>query len=137
MKRKRRLKMEKNITITEKEIIETFVATIESVEDVCNKTTSGNVSHNIATIKGKCRTMLQFYKEFPANPWHSVADGEIPLSYVDCLFAHGEGQVDRGYMLDCECVLFPDGSTMIDIEDVKCWMEIPPIPEERDEITKI
>lgn len=115
---------------TEKEIIETFIATIESIEEVCNKTTSGNVSHNIATIKGKCRSILQFHKEFSANPWHSIADGDEPLSYVDCLFSYGEGLIDKGFMLDNRCVhLDGEFSPMLDIEDVKFWMEIPSIPE--------
>lgn len=64
---------------TQKEIDEAFVATIESILQICEKITTGNVSHNIATIKGKCREMMQFYHEFPANPWHSVADGDLPL----------------------------------------------------------
>ena len=64
--------------VNQKEIDETFVATIESILQICDKTTSGNVSHNIATIKCKCRDMLQFYKENPVNPWHSVADGDFP-----------------------------------------------------------
>lgn len=64
--------------VNQKEIDETFVATIESILQICDKTTSGNVSHNIATIKCKCRDMLQFYKNCPANGWHSVADGDFP-----------------------------------------------------------
>ena len=65
--------------VYQKEIDEAFVATIESILQICEKTTSGNVSHNIATIKCKCRDMLQFYKNHPANSWHSVADGDFPL----------------------------------------------------------
>lgn len=63
---------------TQKEIDEAFIATLEGILNICDKTTSGNVSHNIATIKGKCRNMLQFYEEFPVSPWHSVADGDLP-----------------------------------------------------------
>ena len=47
-----------------KEMNETFIATLESISKVCNSTTSGNVSHNIATIKYKCRDMLQFYNKY-------------------------------------------------------------------------
>ena len=47
-----------------KEMDETFIATLESISQVCDKTTSGNVSHNIATIKCKCRDMLQFYNKY-------------------------------------------------------------------------
>lgn len=122
--------MEKNITTTEKEIIETFVATIESIEGVCNKTTSGNVSHNIATIKGKCRTMLQFYKEFPANPWHFVADGDLPPENIDCLFVYDHNLIDKGYMSEDKYIsLDGEFSPNIDIEDIKYWMEIPELPK--------
>lgn len=47
-----------------KEMNETFIATLESISKVCDSTTSGNVSHNIATIKCKCREMLQFYNKY-------------------------------------------------------------------------
>ena len=47
-----------------KEMDETFIATLESISQVCDRTTSGNVSHNIATIKCKCREMLQFYNKY-------------------------------------------------------------------------
>lgn len=47
-----------------KEMDETFIATLESISQVCDRTTSGNVSHNIATIKCKCRDMLQFYNKY-------------------------------------------------------------------------
>lgn len=47
-----------------KEMNETFIATLESISKVCDSTTSGNVSHNIATIKCKCTEMLQFYNKY-------------------------------------------------------------------------
>lgn len=64
---------------TQKEIDAMFTSLLESISQICNRTTSGNVSHNIATIKCKCRDMLQFYRENPVSPWHSVADGDLPL----------------------------------------------------------
>lgn len=64
---------------TQKEIDEMLINLLESISQICDKTTSGNVSHNIATIKCKCRDMLQFYKNHPANSWHSVADGDFPM----------------------------------------------------------
>lgn len=66
------------------------------------------------------------------TPWHSVADGDVPLSYVDCLFQYGEGKIDKGYMLDNRCVYFCEVSPMIDIEDVRYWMEIPELPKESE-----
>ncbi|MES5167851.1 hypothetical protein ABVC73_05745 [Prevotella melaninogenica] len=65
--------------MNQKEMDDIFITTLESIVQVCDLTTSGNISHYIATIKCKCRDMLQFYKENLASPWHSVADGDLPL----------------------------------------------------------
>lgn len=63
---------------TQKEIDEMFIGILENISKICDKTTSGNVSHNIATIKYKCRDMLQFYKQYPVTHWHSVKEGDLP-----------------------------------------------------------
>jgi hypothetical protein len=63
---------------TQKEIDEMFIGILENISEICDKTTSGNVSHNIATIKYKCRDMLQFYKVYPVSHWHSVKEGDLP-----------------------------------------------------------
>lgn len=49
---------------SQKEMDETFISTLESISQVCDKTTTGNVAHNIATIKCKCRDMLAFYEKY-------------------------------------------------------------------------
>ena len=38
---------------TQKEIDEMFIGILENISEICDKTTTGNVSHNIATIKCK------------------------------------------------------------------------------------
>lgn len=63
---------------TQKEIDEMFIGILENISEICDKTTTGNVSHNIATIKCKCRDMLQFYKQYPVSHWHSVKEGDLP-----------------------------------------------------------
>ena len=65
---------------TQKEIDEMFIGILENISEICDKTTSGNISHNIATIKCKCRDMLQFYKKYPATLWHSVKEGGFTTS---------------------------------------------------------
>ena len=124
---------------TQKEIDEAFVATIESILQICEKITTGNVSHNIATIKGKCREMMQFYHEFPASPWHSVADGDLPkgiknnsecmlfivktkggsqhLAYYTSWFDEEYRAIRHDFFDECDCLL-----------DVEYWMEIPELP---------
>lgn len=79
---------------TQKEIDNTFIATLESIIGVCEKTTSGNVSHNVAMIKCKCRDMLQFYKKFPANSWHEISSDKIPNN-VDILIRFEDGSIKR------------------------------------------
>ena len=70
---------------TQKEIDEMLINLLESISQICDKTTSGNVSHNIATIKCKCRDMLQFYKQYPVTHWHSVEE-DLPPFNKSCLF---------------------------------------------------
>ena len=53
--------------ITQKEMDETFIATLESISQVCDKTTSGNVSHNLPSIKCKCKDMLAFYEKYKSE----------------------------------------------------------------------
>lgn len=48
----------------DKRMCELFIYTLNSILRVCDETTSGNVSHNIATIKCKCRDMLEYYEEY-------------------------------------------------------------------------
>lgn len=67
------------VMINQKEMDDIFITTLECIIQVCSLITSGNVAHYVPSIKGKCQSMIQFYKENPANPWHSVADGDLPL----------------------------------------------------------
>lgn len=50
--------------VKSKEMDESFIATLESILQICDRMNSGNVSHNVATIKCKCREMLSFYKKY-------------------------------------------------------------------------
>lgn len=117
---------------TQKEIDGAFISTLESIIGICDKTTSSNVSHNIATIKGKCNAMLQFYKEFPVNSWHSVADGDLPKKPKgDCnhlpflVIARNNEIIPTFYKGGYS---FIDGEWDCEV-NVKYWMEIPAIPE--------
>lgn len=50
-----------------KEMYEIFIATLKSISQVCDITTPGNVSHNLPTIKCKCRDMLAFYEKYKSE----------------------------------------------------------------------
>lgn len=115
---------------TQKEIDEMLINLLESISQICDKTTSGNVSHNIATIKCKCRDMLQFYKENTASPWHSVEEGDLPQVNKDYIFSYN-GFSYIGYMREDKSLHFNDEfSPMLDIDEVDYWMEIPELPTE-------
>ena len=113
---------------TQKEIDEMFIGILENISEICDKTTSGNVSHNIATIKYKCRDMLQFYKVYPVSHWHSVKEGDLPQEAKDCLFSY-QGDIFKGWMFGDKTLHFDDGfAPYLDIYDVDYWMEIPELP---------
>lgn len=61
--------------MTQKEMNDTFIATLEGIKSVCEKMTSGNVSHNVATIRCKCSEMLQFFEEW--NKYIPSATDEV------------------------------------------------------------
>lgn len=65
--------------MTQEEMNATFIATLEGIKSVCEKMTSGNVSHNVATIRCKCSEMLQFFEEW--NKYIPSATDEV-LSHV-------------------------------------------------------
>lgn len=56
--------MEKLNLMTQKEMNDTFIAAFEGIKGVCDKMTTGNVSHNVATIRCKCVDMLQFFEDW-------------------------------------------------------------------------
>lgn len=61
--------------MTQEEMNTTFIATLEGIKSVCEKMTSGNVSHNVATIRCKCSEMLQFFEEW--NKYIPSATDEV------------------------------------------------------------
>lgn len=56
--------MEKLNLMTQKEMNDTFIAAFEGIKGVCDKITTGNVSHNVAIIRCKCVEMLQFFEDW-------------------------------------------------------------------------
>ena len=56
--------MEKLNLMTQKEMNDIFIAAFEGIKGVCDKMTTGNVSHNVATIRCKCVEMLQFFEDW-------------------------------------------------------------------------
>lgn len=117
---------------TQKEIEEMFIGLLENISQICDKTTSGNVSHNIATIKYKCRDMLQFYKQYPVTLWHSVREGELPQAGKNCIFSY-QGKLYKGSMYEDGALHFEDEfSPMLDINEVDYWMEIPELPKKEE-----
>lgn len=118
---------------TQEEIDVMFASLLESISQICNKTTYANLSRNVEIIKGEYRDMLQFCKNHPANRWHSVKDGELPQAGKICMFGY-QGKLYKGFMYKDGALHFDDEfSPMLDINDVNYWMEIPGLPTEHTE----
>lgn len=115
---------------TQKEMDDIFISILKSIIKVCDLTTSGNVSHNIATIKCKCRDMLQFYKENPVSPWHSIAEEDLPEVDKRCLLSY-QGNFYIGFMCANKSVFLEDEESFFTyINDIEYWMEIPELPND-------
>lgn len=50
--------------VKSEEMDKIFIAILESILQICDRMNSGNVSHNVARIKCKCRDMLSFYRKY-------------------------------------------------------------------------
>ena len=115
---------------TQKEMDVILITVLESIIRVCDLTTSGNVSHNISTIKCKCRDMLRFYKENPVSPWHSFIEGDIPPYNKTCLF-NCDGVLYIGFVRgDDSLYLEHNLEIHLTINNIDYWMEVPKLPEE-------
>lgn len=121
----------------QEEIDEMFFSLLGSISQICNKTTYTNLSRNIATIKDKCLDLLQFYKNHPANRWHSVKDGDLPQGAKDdvidppFLVKTAGGDIYTAYYglreEDKEMCFFDDCGLAIEVD---YWMEIPDLSTE-------
>ena len=129
---------------TQEEIDELFIDTLEGIIQRCEKITPANVAHYVIPIKGVCQSMIQFYKENPVTPWHSVKDGDLPKAgnnngedisfivktkggkqHIAC-FVKWLDEEYRTYRYD-----FLDNSDCL--LDVDYWMEIPKLPTQQTE----
>lgn len=65
----------------------------------------------------------------PVNPWHNVADGDLPADNTYCLFLVGIDNIERGHVMD-GCVHFDSTEKPWMLKDMDYWMEIPKTPSE-------
>ena len=78
--------MEKLNLMTQKEMNDIFIASFEGIKGVCDKITTGNVSHNVATIRCKCVEMLQFFEDWNKHipsATDEVLNGIKPLQWKE------------------------------------------------------
>ena len=78
--------MEKLNLMTQKEMNDTFIAAFEGIKGVCDKITTGNVSHNVASIRCKCVEMLQFFEDWNKcipSATDEVLNGIKPLQWKE------------------------------------------------------
>ena len=115
--------------IYQKEIDDMFINILENISQICDRTSSGNITHNINTIKCKCRDMLSFYKKYPVSYWHSVADGDLPKEQRD--YICDDGYSTRIGWFDTSDNQFYDSYPRSDEKlKVKYWMKISKLPDE-------
>lgn len=116
---------------TQKELNEMFVGILGDISQICERITTGNISHNISTIRCKCKDMLAFYNKYPINPWHSIAEEDLPKE--EKLYLCGD---NSDYIIgewNAEKRRFTDPFSRFDnqrIDWVQYWMEIPILPSE-------
>ena len=120
---------------TQEEIDEMFASLLESISQICNKTTYANLSRNVEIIKGEYRDMLQFCKNHSKSLWHSVKDGDLPQGAKDdaidppFLVKTSGGDIYTAYYglreEDKEMCFFDDCGLALGVE---YWMEIPELP---------
>lgn len=68
--------------------------------------------------------------EHPANPWHSVKDGDLPPFNKVCLF-NCNGTTYIGFIRGDESLyLENDLYLSLSINDINYWMEVPKLPTE-------
>lgn len=112
------------------EMDDIFITTLESIIQVCSLITSGNAAHYIPSIKGKCQSMIQFYKENTISPWHDVKE-ELPDINIPILVLTHSGNVVTTSMYIPRDV---NGNILGDKEwngnhafkqSITHWMEIP------------
>lgn len=91
------------------------------------KTNIPNLSQMHLTVSMVFEAGVEWADKHPANFWHSVADGDLPTSYVECLFANKKEDINIGYMLDNEAIV-SNNNIVGCIEDFEYWAEIPKLP---------
>lgn len=68
------------------------------------------------------------YEGATANPWHSVADGDLPQNNTYCFFSIGINEIEIGHVMD-GCVHFNSTEKPWILKDMDYWMEIPELPK--------
>lgn len=102
----------------------------EKIEQVASKYCQTNIPSVLQmhlAISTAFEAGAKWADEHPANFWRSVADGDLPTSYVECLFANKKGDINIGYMLDNEAIV-SNNNIVGCIEDFEYWAEIPKLP---------
>lgn len=65
-----------------------------------------------------------------ANPWYSVANGDIPRANKNCIF-HYLGCMSKGFMRGDKSIFLDNDLTLSpNIREIDYWMEIPELPTE-------
>ena len=85
--------------IIDKEFRDMLISWFENIEDTCNKLTSGNVSHQGATIRNKAIRCTTFIKKYTKVEEHHTKKVEpidgLSQDMYNILVSHCESKVKR------------------------------------------
>lgn len=91
--------------------------------------TDGGCTGDLNTGRDDFMVGAEWADAHPANPWHKVADGDLPKESGDCLCYDGY-ETSIGWF-DTSDNLFNSYSRFMKKIEVKYWMKVPKLPSER------
>ena len=91
--------------------------------------TDGGCTGDLNTGRDDFMEGAEWADTHPSNPWHNVADGDLPPDNTYCLFLVGIDRIERGHVMD-GCVHFDSTEKHWMLKDMDYWMEIPKLPSE-------
>lgn len=104
----------------------------ELIEKAAKKYCQGNIP-NLPQMHLTIQTAFEAGAELadahPANPWHNIADGDLPPNNTYCLFLIYGEHMEQGYVRDGD-VFFDSTEKPWAFKNLDYWMEIPKLPSE-------
>ena len=91
--------------------------------------TDGGCTGDLNTGRDDFMEGAEWADAHPANPWHNIADGDLPPNNTYCLFLIYGEHMEQGYVRDGD-VFFDSTEKPWAFKNLDYWMEIPKLPSE-------